>query len=188
MTRQEKAVSIALLIPIIFGLIIWIETGFFALPFPLLDALFLIAAIYFGWKLARKFPYAVLFSIAFAFTHLLTQPFIWSFFIPEENLNQLSSTGTIDLLKLISGCFYIGWGAISIYRSENKIRIVSFLGFLFSYLAAVIFNSNELFLLSSLLPYFLSFWYRDIQPFHLLWLLLLIFEWMKWLMSFWIVE
>lgn len=188
MTRKENAVSVAILTPLIYGLIIWIETGFFVLPFPLLDLIFLITSIAFVRRLIKEFPYASLFSVAFALTHLLAQPFIWSFFISDQEMPDFTSNGTSDLLKFISGCFYIAWGAVSIFRSENKFRIAYFLVFFASFSTAVVFDSNELLLFSSLVPYLLSFWYKDIQPFHLLWLLLIVFEWMKWLMNFWIVE
>ena len=188
MTRQEKAVSLAVLIPLIYGFFIWIETGFFLLPFPLLDLIFFITSIVFGLRLSKTHPYTVLFSIAFALTHLLAQSFIWSMFIPEEQLQQFIAQGNTDLIRLISGCFFICWGGISIYRGENKWRITGFLAFLIAYLAALIFDLNELFIFSIAIPYALSFRFKDIQPFHLLWLLLLLFEWMKWLMKFWIVE
>ncbi len=188
MTRQEKAVSVAILIPLVYGLIIWIETGFFALPFPLLDLIFLITTIAFVRRLIKAFPYTSLFSIAFAVTNLLAQPFIWSFFISDQEMPSFTSNGTSDLLKFISGCFYIAWGAVSIYRNKNKFRIATFIIFFASYSAALIFDSNELLLFSCLLPYLLSFRHKDIQPFHLLWLLLIAFEWMKWMMNYWIVE
>ena len=188
MTRQVKVVSVAILIPCIYGLIIWIETGFFALPFPLLDLIFAVTVVAFVRSLTKRYPYASFFSFAFALTHLLAQPFIWSFFIPDEDLPNFTENGTRDLFKFISACFYIGWGAVSIFRCENKFRIAYFLVFLASFSTAVVFDSNELLLFSSLMPYLLSFWYKDIQPFHLLWLLFAVFEWMKWLMNYWIVE
>lgn len=187
MTRQKKAVSIAILIPLVYGLIIWTETGFFALPFHLLDLIFVATTIAFISKLIKRYPYTSIFALSFALTHLLSQSFIWSFFIPDQELEDFSANGTSDLLKFISGCFYMAWGAVSIYR-KDKIRIITFLVFFASYSTALFFDSKELVLLTCLLPYLLSFRHKDIQPFHLLWLLLFVFECMKWLMNYWIVE
>ena len=185
MTKQERTIALATLIPLLYAAGIWLESGFFLIPSPLLDLIYLFAVIIFSAPLIKASKYSALFSIAYALSTLLSQSFLWSLVLSDVHLEDFVNEGNLDLFELIAGIFYLIWGGITILQQRSIDRILLFFVFLGTFIAAVLFNWQALFLVSSLLPYLLSFRYKDIHPYHLLWLQLTLFGWMKWVMFQW---
>jgi predicted neutral ceramidase superfamily lipid hydrolase len=185
MIRQERKIVLAILIPLLYATGIWFETGFFLIPTPLLDVIFAVTTLSFAINLFESRKYIALISIAYAVSKALTQPWLWSFIISDQHMEDFVNQGNLELFKLIAGVFYMVWGGLTLIRRESKERIVLFLLFVGIFSAAFIFQWYSLFLVSTMLPYISSFRYKDLHPFHLIWLLLTLFEWMKWAMLQW---
>ena len=179
MTKQERTVLLAVLVPIIFGAITLIEKGMFILPFPLNEVIFFIAALVFAFQLRKHFVLQIAFSLGFAFFNLLSAEFLWSFLISEQTYLTFLERGTFDLIKLLSLVLLMIWGAISLIRAEDKLRSSIFLVFFALLSASEAFHLPELAIISFLVPFLAGFRYKDLYPYNLLWLLLALLNTMK---------
>lgn len=179
MTREEKTVLLAVLVPLFFGGFILFEKGSFILPFPLNESIFLIASILFSIRVGKHFITKSIFSTAFAVFNLLSTEFFWSFFIPQQKLYALTEGVTLDLLKLLSSVLIIIWAGITLIKGKDKFSNFLFLVFFVVYTSALIFQIPALEVIATLVPFASIFKYRDHFPYHLLWLLLSILSLMK---------
>jgi hypothetical protein len=179
MTREEKTVLLAVLVPLFFGGFILFEKGSFILPFPLNESIFLIVSILFTIRVGKHFLTKSIFSTAFAFFNLLSTEFFWSFFIPQQTLYAFSQSGTLDLLKLLSAVLLVIWAGITLIKGKDQFSNFLFLVFFVLYSGALIFQIPALEVFATLIPFASIFKYRDHFPYHLLWLLLSILGTMK---------
>jgi hypothetical protein len=179
MRTEERTVTLAVLIPLFFGLLILFETGSFIIPFPLNEVIFAIVAFFFSFRLYKHFMLQSIFSAAFALFNLLSTEYFWSFFLSGDQFLLLYEAGTIDLLGLLAAVLMVIWAGISLVRGDDKTRSIIFLIFFVLYSAGLIFYLYPLVILASLVPFIASFRYRDLYPFHLLWLLYGILSLMK---------
>lgn len=67
MTREERTVLLAMLVPIAFGAIMYVEQGSFIFPFPLNEVVFFIASIAFAVRTRLYFRTKSIFSLGFPF-------------------------------------------------------------------------------------------------------------------------
>lgn len=179
MTREEKTVLLAVLVPLFFGGFILFEKGAFILPFPLNESIFLIVSLLFAFRVGKHFLTKSIFSTAFALFNLLATEFFWSFFIPQESLYQLADSGILDLLKLFSAILLIIWAGITLIKGKDHFSNLLFLAFFVLYTGGLIFQLPPLEVLATLIPFASIFKYRDHFPYHLLWLLVSILSLMK---------
>jgi hypothetical protein len=80
MTREERTVLLAMLVPIAFGAIMYVEHGTFIYPFPLNEVVFFIASIAFAIRTQLFYRTKSIFSLGFAFLNLIGTDFFWTFF------------------------------------------------------------------------------------------------------------
>lgn len=182
MRTEERTVAIAVLIPLLFGLLIFLDAGSFIIPFPLNEVIFASVAFYFAFKHHKHFILQSAFSSAFALFNLLSTEYFWSLFVNGNQMYSLFESGTIDLIKLLASVLLIIWAGISFVRGDNRIRSTIFLLFFVLYTAGLIFEQFPLMILATLCPFIASFKYKDLYPFHLLWLLLTLLNLMKMVM------
>ena len=179
MTREERTVLLAMLVPIAFGAIMYVEQGSFIFPFPLNEVVFLIASIAFAVRTRLYFRTKSIFSLGFAFFNLIGTEFFWTFFLPDTRIEQIAETGTFDLLKLISLILLVIWAAITLIKGKDNFSNALFLGFFFLLVASEIFQQPVLQIFATLIPFASVFKYKDHFPYHLLWLLLSLLSLMK---------
>lgn len=179
MRTEERTVTLAVLIPLMFGLLIYFESGAFIIPFPLNEAIFAVVAYFFAFKHRKHFMLHSIFVSAFALFNLLSTEYFWSLFLNGEQLFSLFEAGTIDLIRLLAHVFLIIWAGIGLVRGDDKIRSTVFLLFFVLLSAGLIFEIYPIYVLATLVPFIASFRYRDLYPFHLLWLLYSILSLMK---------
>jgi hypothetical protein len=172
MRREERTVTLAILVPLIYGLMNLFDKGAFILPFPLNEMIFLIVAIVFAVRLHKHFLLQSAFSVAFGLFQLLSTEFFWSLFLPDKQMISLVEGTTLDLVKLLSSTILIVWGGITFIRAEDKKRSALFLVFFSLFAFSAIFHEPITGVLAFLTPFAASFKYKDLYPFHLLWLLL----------------
>lgn len=179
MRREERAVTLAILIPLIYGLMNLIDKGSFIVPFPLNEFIFLIVAIVFATRLYRHYLLQSSFSVAFGFFQLISTEFFWSLFLSDQQMFSLVEGTTLDLIKLLSATILVIWGGITFIRAEDKIRSSIFLLFFGLFASSAIFHEPITGVLAFLTPFVASFKYKDLYPYHLLWLLLAALSTMK---------
>jgi hypothetical protein len=179
MRTEERTVTLAVLIPLMFALLIFLDSGSFIFPFPLNEVIFAVVAFFFCFKHRKHFMLQSIFAGAFAFFNLLSTEYFWSLFLNGEQLSSLFEAGTIDLIRLLAYVLLIIWAGIGLVRGEDKIRSTIFLLFFVLFAAGLIFEIYLLYVLATLIPFVASFRYRDLYPFHLLWLLYSILSLMK---------
>jgi hypothetical protein len=179
MRTEERTIFLSVLIPFVYGSIFWLETGTFIFPFPLNEFIFAAITAFFAVKHYSRYPLNSIFSAAFAFMNLLSSEFFWSFFVDQVRLLEITENGTLDLIRLMSIFLLMIWAGIGLVRAEDKIRSALFLIFFILFSSGLIYQIYPLTILALLVPFAASFKYRDLYPFHLLWLLLSILETMK---------
>lgn len=179
MRTEERTVTLAVLIPLMFGLLIYIETGAFIIPFPLNEAIFASVAFFFSFKHGKHFMLQSIFASAFALFNLLSTEYFWSLFLNGEQLYSLFEAGTIDLIRLLAHVLLIIWAGIGLVRGDDKVRSTVFLLFFVLMSAGLIYEIYVIYVIATLIPFIASFRYRDLYPFHLLWLLYSILSLMK---------
>ncbi|MFN5912430.1 MAG: hypothetical protein ACK45H_13905 [Bacteroidota bacterium] len=179
MKTEERTVFLAILIPIVYASIFWFETGTFIFPFPLNEVIFISVTGFFAVKHFKKYPLNSIFSAGFALLNLLSSEFFWSFLLDQPSLYELMEGGTLDLIKLMSAVLLIVWAGVNLVRGSDKVRTSLFFLFFMLYSTGLIYGIDPLMILGILVPFAASFKYRDLYPFHLLWLLLSILESMK---------
>jgi len=182
MTREERTVFLAVLVPIVFGGIILFEKGAFILPFPLNELIFLIVSVLFSIRVGKHFRMLSIFSNSFAIFNLLSTEFIWSLFISEVKLYELIDGGTLDFIKLLSAVLLIIWAGITLIKAKDPFSSFLFVVFFILYSSAMIFQLPPLEVLATLIPFASVLKYKEHFPYHLLWLLLSILTMMKLIM------
>jgi hypothetical protein len=186
MTRQERTIAIAVLIPLLYGLQIYFTQGSFILPFPLIELIFFIVAVVFGIQLYKFRFLESVFSLAFAFFQLLSSEVFWSFILQQETLTELADGPLLGLASILSYTLLVIWGGISLIRPTDKARSSVFIPFLALISAGLIFRSEPLIILSALVPFIAHFKYKELAPYHLLWLLFALLETMRLAMLAWV--
>lgn len=179
MTREERTVLLAMLVPIAFGAIMYVEQGSFIFPFPLNEVVFFIASIAFAVRTRLYFRTKSIFSLGFAFFNLIGTQFFWSFFLPDTKIEQLAASGTLDVLKLIGLVLLVIWAGITLVKGKDAFSNALFVAFFVTLSASEIFQQPVLQIVATLIPFASVFKYKDHFPYHLLWLLLSLLSLMK---------
>ena len=123
MIKEQRAVFLCILTLIVYVGTIFFEKGFFAFPFPLNEVfLFVLSATFFNWNSGESKRLIFSFGIAILF-RLLSQVFIWSFLLSEENFDFFESIFVLDFfygLYLISLIYF----SVSLFKEKNKINLL----------------------------------------------------------------
>ena len=123
MIKEQRAVFLCILTLIVYVGTIFFEKGFFAFPFPLNEVfLFVLSATFFNWNSGESKRLIFSFGIAILF-RLLSQVFIWSFFLSEENFDFFESIFVLDFfygLYLISLIYF----SVSLFKEKNKTNLL----------------------------------------------------------------
>lgn len=187
MTKQERIVAIAVLIPFMFGLQVLLTDGAFIFPFPLNEFIFFAAAIIFAIQLYKFRLLESIFSTAFALFQLLSAELFWTFFLSGDQLEGLSDGPILGLVSIIAYSLLIIWAGVALIRPSDKFRSLIFIGFIGLLSAGLIFRAEHFIVAGSLLPFIAHFKYKELAPYHLLWLLFAILETMRLVMLSWTI-
>jgi hypothetical protein len=160
MIREERTSFLAGLTLVIYAIIQWIEKGSFLFPFPLNELVVFFVFTYFlflnKWKVFRVNFFlgsAVVFK-------MLSQQLFWSFFLSNEFLEVLYAGILTDVFYLM---YAISWILFTIFYLRNhvtKIPNSSLFFLLIPFVFGVILNNPIFEILSFLILYYLSWYYK----------------------------
>ncbi len=179
MTRDERTVSLAILMLIVYAVLNFVQSGMLIVPFPLNEVIFFIVTLIFAIRHYKYSFFTVLFSCCYAVLAMLTSEFFWSFFMSEEQFDRFFQSSLPDVIALMSNVALLIWSGVQIIRPENKFRSAFFLLFFLLMSSALILSEPVLMIVTLFIPYTLHFKHKDIAPFHMLWLLQAVLMTMK---------
>jgi hypothetical protein len=172
MSKDQKAIFLAILTTCIYGFTILLEKGQFLYPFPLNEFIFFAVSIQFAFWNHSSDPAQVIYSVLAAFFFLLSSPYFWTFFMNSQALGQLIESPILDFFHLF---FYI---CLVCWAINSFSLIVGTIKYLWMFLCAAglclypIFGNPLIEVLVFVLLAIIFSLYKLKQPFHLLWVLL----------------
>ncbi|TNF48385.1 MAG: hypothetical protein EP305_05640 [Bacteroidetes bacterium] len=179
MTRDERTVSLAVLLLIVYAVLNFVQSGMLIIPFPLNEVIFFMVTIIFAIRHYKYSFFTALFSCCYAVLAMLTSEFFWSFFMSEEQFDRFFQSSSPDVIALMSNVVLLIWSGVQLIRPENKLRSAFFLLFFLLMSSALILSEPILMIITLLIPFTLQFKYKDLAPFHMLWLLQAVLMTMK---------
>lgn len=179
MTREERSVILAILTLIVYAGFLFYDTGAILFPFPLNELIFLIVTIQFSiWNWNNNRTLLVLLLAASILNFISTQ-FFWTFFLKNDQMEQLVSGISLDLLKISYYLFLII--GVSYYFLTTKITakylflVISIPPIIFTMFTSISIPETVSFIFIA----FFGFKNKMNHPFPLLWLLLAMLQLMK---------
>ena len=119
MIKEQRAVFLCLLTLVVYVGTIFFEKGFFAFPFPLNEVfLFVLSATFFNWNSGESKRLILLFGIGILF-RLLSQVFIWSFLLSEQNFHFFESIFVFDFFYALYLTLLI-YFSFSLFKEKKK--------------------------------------------------------------------
>ena len=176
MIREEKIVSIAILTVLMYALGLFFDAGFFLLPFPLFDLIFLIVFIQFlFWNKRSIQAYVLLYFLA-SIIQVMHNPLVLGMIGSDIDLQKLDESLWIDGLKLVAKLILIF--VVLLWKRQRKLQF-SFLYVLFFVIITSLALIGPFFWLTPFAPLLLAyaFWKTDKDnPFRYLWILQGVFD------------
>ena len=177
MIKEQRAVFLCVLTLLVYALTIFFEKGFFAFPFPLNESvLFVMSMAFFNWNSGESKRFVFLFGFAIFF-RLLSQVFIWSFILSEQNFDLFEKTFVFDLFYGIYLILLI-YFSLSFFKAKKKKIIVLSKG-LVIVLLLISFIVPEIEFFALTLITIVSFYLKRNEPVHFLIILFFILELFK---------
>lgn len=180
MNRESRSIAIAGLALFLFALMGYMKDGVVIFPFPLNEFIFCItAAVFTFWNYKQgALPYLFLGA---AITGVLGTVFFWEIVLSGPELEKFVGYTVVDWCRLSSKVFLVAaaFYFITSFRHWYTKTIFSFgLGI---YLWGFVFTDLK-YMFSGLLIMVIMTSIKPVrQPFHLLWVLLLLLEGSKWM-------
>jgi hypothetical protein len=179
MSREERTVFLVFLTWILYAVGILIEKGHLIFPFPLNEFAFLLVAfLLVGWNWKSNKKQLFLVSLVSVFQLVSTQ-FFWTFILSDQSMEQLVNSAYLDILRI---CFYISlliWMKYFLMTTVWKYRIpgllVSVIVLSYAVVSSNFWLETEMIVSFATLVVIRKFH----APFHLLWLLLALFDVVK---------
>jgi len=180
MSKEERAVTLAVLTFFMFALSIFLTDGSFIFPFPLNEfAILLVSFLFVLWHPKKGvLPYLFLIS---AIAGMLSSRFFWEIFFSFQKLETFLNYTVIDWAKLTSGAFLLAAMLLFVLKYREwyfKVLAIVFSG-LFVY--AFIFHRIDLYCIAFLGFVILGVLRSVHKPFHLLWVLYFVLFGLEWL-------
>jgi hypothetical protein len=177
MTKEERAVALALLICFLYGLGYLIQFGVFLLPTPLFPLVSLISGGYICFSSFSAAPKTALIFGSALFLKFLTSTFALMFFLNEETHGVYMKSAIPELLKTGMYLFFIGGSMIVFLRTESRYKYIFLSSFVLIFASSVVFNASALLGTAYLLVFIYSkLGISELQVFGLIHLLLAVFE------------
>ncbi|MFZ9028994.1 MAG: hypothetical protein ACO2Z9_08260 [Crocinitomicaceae bacterium] len=175
MEREERVIAGVALIQVMYAVFMFLSDGAFIFATPLNSILFGVTAIYFG---ALQFK-AQRWSIYFLFlgvVSVLSSPLFLEVLLSGEQLTYFFSTALPDLIAFTFFVMILLFAGIATLKQNNIIARILMIAFIISYVGLQATNNVHLLAFPFLLSLISSQLDKQLKPFHLLWILLFIFE------------
>ena len=187
MTRESRLLYLTGLTLFLFAGFGYLKDGALVFPFPLNPFIFFIVVFQFTWWHYKRGLPIFLFLFT-ALSGVLAQPFLWEVILSLDSLQEFVKIPLIFWFQFFNAAGIVASAIYLLNRQKNHftallttagILLYAF-GFYFNYTASEVTNVTFEFIGFTLIA--LSVLIRPTyQPFHLLWILLLILEISEWL-------
>ena len=175
MEREERVIAGVALIQVMYAVFMLLSDGAFIFATPLNSILFGVTALYFG---ALQFK-AQRWSIYFLFlgvVSVLSSPLFLEVLLSGEQLTYFFSTALPDWIAFTFFVLILLFAGITTLKQNNNIARILMISFIISYIGLQATNNVHLLAIPFLLSLISSQLDKQLKSFHLLWILLFIFE------------
>ncbi|MBL4862049.1 MAG: hypothetical protein JKY09_03410 [Crocinitomicaceae bacterium] len=180
MSKEVRSLFLVALTLTIYATSIFLKDGGFVFPYPLNSFIFFLIAVQFAYWHQKKRPLIALIC-ATAIFGILSNPVFWEVVLSIETMGSFLNYPWIHWFNLLYILGIIAWGIMTLMK-QNEL-----LGLLLTGIGVLILGIGNFYDLRFLLPIgyaiiTLSVLLKPVhQPFHLLWVLLLILEATEWI-------
>ena len=180
MTKEVKTIFLVALSLSVYATFTLIQQGGFVYPYPLNSFVFLAITLQFCFWHRRQVIIALLVSLVGILGVLNNQVF-WEIVLSSGDLQNFMKNPMMYWINLAYGLSIISWAMVT-FKQQKKV-----LPSVLTVIAALIFGygfffASEISILISFMILVISISLKPVyQPFHLLWILLLILEATKWI-------
>lgn len=175
MEREQRVIAGVALIQVMYAIFMLLSDGAFIFATPLNSILFGVTALYFG---ALQFK-AQKWSIYFLFlgvVSVLSSPLFLEVLFSGEQLSYFFSTALPDLIAFTLFVMIILFAGITILKQSKTSARILMISFILLYIGLHATNNVHLLAIPFVFSLISSQLDKQLMPFHLLWILLFIFE------------
>lgn len=175
MEREERVIAGVALIQVMYAVFMLLSDGAFIFATPLNSILFGVTALYFG---ALQFN-SQRWSIYFLFlgvVSILSSPLFLEVLLSGEQLTYFFSTSLPDWIAFAFFVMILLFAGITTLKQNNNIARILMIAFIISYIGLQATNNVHFLAIPFLFSLISSQLDKQLKPFHLLWILLFIFE------------
>jgi hypothetical protein len=179
MIREERSVFLAVLTLVVYSAFMLIEKGTLLFPYPLNEIILLFVVLQFAYWNGKKHVLLGILSVSTAVLNLLSQQFIWTFFLDPEAMERLTHGSLLDILRILYYLTLLTWSLTTLTETVKGRRIALISTSIIGFSASIAFPYP----IVELIPLFGMMIYAIIRkpqsPMHLLWILMAVLQTMK---------
>lgn len=181
MTREVRALFLAILTLVVYAVSIFISSGALIFPFPLNEFIFLALSLQFSWWNRADGKWIGIYTSFAGLCAVLSTQFFWSFIYGNDTLEFLMDTLITDFFLLGFYVLLLFGGIFTIFKQRTALATLLGIGFICSFSVGVAINGAPLLLLAYAGMIVSTQISKAYAPFHLLWILLFILKATEWL-------
>lgn len=178
MTREERSVSLVVLTLIVYSIFMYLDKGALLFPYPLNEAIFLIICLQFVWWKKDNLTPLTLLPAASALFNLLSTQFFWSFWLNNVQMEQLTSSALLDILKLVYFLILGIWAFLTVRKVNGTTQAHGLITVILFMIPAV-FPFSIVEMIPLIIMAIFATRYKIQNTNHLLWILLATLQMMK---------
>lgn len=175
MGREERVIAGVAMIQVMYAVFMLLSDGAFIFATPLNSLLFGITAVYFSVLHFRRSGWSVFF-LFLGVLSILISPLFLETILSGERLAYFYSTPLPDLIQFLFLLGLISFAGITSIKQKNNFARGMMIAFIISYIGLHALNRLDLMVIPFLFSLISSQLDRKLSPFHLLWILLFVFE------------
>ncbi len=175
MERKERVITGVVLIQVMYTLFMVLSDGAFLFATPLNSILFGVTSLYFG-ALQFKMQKWSIYFLFLGVVSILSSPLFLEVLLSGEQLAYFFDTALPDLIAFALFVMIILFAGFTLLKQSNSIARILMICFLMIYIGLYATNNTQLLAIPFLFSLISSQLDRQLKPFHLLWILLFIFE------------
>ena len=181
MTREVRALFLAVLTLLVYAVSIFVTSGALIFPFPLNEFIFLALSLQFLWWNHTAGKWIGLYATVAGLCAVFSTQFFWSFIYGNETLAFLIETPITDFFLLGFYVLLLFGGVFTIFKQLTALATVLGICFVLIFSVGVAINNAPLLLLAYTTMIVSTQITKSYAPFHLLWILLFILKATEWL-------
>ncbi len=181
MTREVRALFLAILTLVVYAVSIFISSGALIFPFPLNEFIFLALSLQFLWWNRTEGKWIGMYASMTGICAVMSTQFFWSFIYGHGTLEFLMESPVTDFFLL--GCYVLllVGGMFTIFKQSTTLATLLGICFVLLFSIGVVINSAPLLLIAYATMTVSTQITKVYAPFHLLWILLFILKATEWI-------